>query len=291
MTSGFNRRDFIKCAGFFVVGSQAKVQKPSENMDNKISLYNESVHNFQVGHIPVVVLDPGSQKTPRRLVIWINHFGGRKEQVWTFLSALAEQGFVAVSFDSWQHGERGTESGAELSKRVFSRFRKHMWPIIGQTALDASRVIDWAIKNLGVSEDVYLGGVSMGGDIAVAAAGFDHRIKRVAAIIATPDWKRPGMKIGHDLVDQGEADPYANFFYQQLNPITNLSSFVHRPEITFECGAEDDHVPPDGALRFKQALDELYGDKRHRLRVNIHQGVGHDASNKTMQANCLDWFL
>jgi uncharacterized protein len=36
--------------------------------------------------------------------------------------------------------------------------------------------------------------VSTGGDIAVAPAGIDQRISRVAAIVATPHWTRPGMR-------------------------------------------------------------------------------------------------
>jgi len=48
---------------------------------------------------------------------------------------------VALSFDPWQHGERGRETRDELAGRVFGAFRRHMWPILGHTTLDALRVL------------------------------------------------------------------------------------------------------------------------------------------------------
>ncbi len=79
-----------------------------------------------------------------------------------------------------------------------------------------------------------VGGLSMGGDIAVAAAGLDHRVERVAAIIATPDWLRPGMQDLFNpgtVLPPGEPDAYAQYFYDHLNPLTHLAAFVHGPAI------------------------------------------------------------
>lgn len=55
-------------------------------------------------------------------------------------------------------------------------------------------------------------------------------------------------------------------------------------------GKEDDHVPPDGALRFQKALRETYQSQPDRLRVNLHPGVGHQMI-PAMWQNCLAWFL
>ncbi len=214
-----------------------------------------------------------------------------QESVASNLQDLAAAGFIGISYDPWQHGERGTETREQLAGRVFSKFRAHMWPIIGQTALDTLRVIDWAIANLGAAPVIYMGGNSMGGDIAVAAAGLDPRIVCVAAIVATPDWTRPGMRRGtkdSPLIPTGEADAYAAFFYDHINPLTHLSHYARRPAITFECGAEDAHVPPDGALRFEAALrqqDPLYAE---RLRVNMHPGIAHEVTT-AMWEQSLAW--
>jgi cephalosporin-C deacetylase-like acetyl esterase len=94
--------------------------------------------------------------------------------------------------------------------RAFSQFRRNVWPILGHTTLDAMRVLDWAVESF-QPDELVAGGVSMGGDISIALAGIDERVGRVAAMIATPDWTRPGMTILNDpdsLIEQGEPTPY-----------------------------------------------------------------------------------
>jgi dienelactone hydrolase len=221
---------------------------------------------------------------------------GTKQDSLPFLQQLAGAGFVAVSLDPWQHGQRGTESGEQLAQRVFGDFRRHMWPILGQTTLDALRVIDWATATLDSGPEVVAGGVSMGGDVAVALAGIDQRVSRVAAVVATPDWTRPGMRDLFDpsrVLPQGQADAYAQWFYDQLDPLTHLHAYAHGPAITLECGADDTHVPPDGALRFQAALREAYPAVAERVRVTLHPGVGHldGAQHPVLAQNCLAWFL
>jgi uncharacterized protein len=95
------------------------------------------------------------------------------------------------------------------------------------------------------------------------------------------------------VLPQGQADAYAQWFYDQLDPRSHLDAYVHGPAITFECGADDTHVPPDGALRFQAALREAYPAVAERVRVTLHPGIGHldGAQNPTLARNCLAWFL
>lgn len=65
-----------------------------------------------------------------------------KDEMRPVLESLAGVGFSAVSLDPRQHGERGSESADEIRARVFTDFRRHMWPIIGHATLDCLRVID-----------------------------------------------------------------------------------------------------------------------------------------------------
>ncbi len=247
-----------------------------------------------VDHIPVLWVEPATRRPGTRLVIWLNGLSGNKEQMLPYLQELAAAGFVALSFDAWQHGARGTEEPQALAARVFNSFRRAMWPILGQTTLDTLRVIDWAVQTLGVAPQIFMGGISMGGDISVAAAGLDQRIRRVAAMVATPDWLRPGMQNLFQpgkLVDPGVPDAYAQYFYDQLNPLTHLSAYQHGPAITFECGANDTHVPPDGAQRFQAALRQAAPAAAQRMRVNLIAYAGHmDARKPVFWQNCLEWF-
>ena len=243
------------------------------------------------GHVPVVWVEPAQRRAGAPLALWLPHFSGSKELALPFLHDLAAAGFVAMSLDPWQHGERGTESREDLFRRVFGSFRHHMWPILAQTALDATRVIDWAADTLGTGPGVVAGGVSMGGDIAVALAGVDPRVSRVAALVATPDWTRPGMQLEGRLVAQGEPDAYARWLYERLDPFTHLDAYARGPSIAFECGADDTHVPPDGALRFRDALRARHPGAAERVRVTLHPGLDHlpAARSDALAQRCLAW--
>ena len=226
-----DRREFVKSSTLLF----GTTFIPTKDLGAEIKMNRQDfqvgdITLFSIDHIPAIRIEPKERNSFNKLIIWINHFGGEKEKTQPFLLELASKGYVAISLDAWQHGQRKIESKKELASRVFGQFRQNMWPIIGQTALDVSKVIDWSVENLAVSNDVYIGGVSMGGDIAVAAAGIDHRIKRVAVMIATPDWMRPGMKMNkpsgaRDFLDQGEANTYSNFFYKQLSHSTGRGSY------------------------------------------------------------------
>ena len=236
------------------------------------------VRTAVVDGISVLWFEPTVERARRRLAICLPGLSGTKEHMLLFIRSLADAGFIALAFDPWQHGERGAEDSPALAARVFGSFRRHMWPILGQTTLDTLRVIDWAIASLGVEPSVVMSGISMGGDISVAAAGLDARIERVAALVATPDWTRPGMQdLFHPgtVLPQGEADAYARFFYDQINPLTHLSNYARGPAIRFICGADDTHVPPDGALRFQAALRDAYPAAAERVVVDLLPGRGH----------------
>jgi dienelactone hydrolase len=237
------------------------------------------IHSAQIDHIPAIWIEPAESQATRRLVIFLSGLTGTKENNISYLTALAQAGFVALSFDTWEHGVRTALTPQQVGARTFGDFRHYMWVNIGQTALETLRVIDWAIATLGVSDQVCMGGISMGGDISVAAAGIDPRIRRVAAVVATPDWLRPGMVTlfspDHALMPVGSPDAYSRWFYEQLNPITHLAHYAHAPEIRFINGEKDDHVPPEAAFRFKAALAELYPQAAANVTIDLLPGLDH----------------
>ncbi len=235
------------------------------------------------GDIPVAWIEPEPTEE-RTLVIWLPGFSGTKEGVEPYLADLAEAGFVALGFDPYQHGERMIETLEELRTRIHGNIRRYFWPILAQTAEDVTQVIDWAIAQLGVGERVGMGGISAGGDASVAAA-VDQRIEAVAAGIATPDWLRPGS-----FEPPGEPDAAAQSDYRRRNPLTNLEAYRHTPAISFQNGALDDQVPPDGSLRFVEALHrEIYADCPERIEAVLHEGVAH-AFEEPQWHNSVGWF-
>jgi dienelactone hydrolase len=174
------------------------------------------------------------------------------------MGGLAER-MIADSVDSLVRRD------VALSKRVVGNIRRFFWPILAQTAEETPKVIDWAIKTLKVRKEVGMGGISMGGDISVAAASVDRRIKAVSACVATPDWMRPGS-----IEPPAEPDAAAQADYDRRNPLTHLKAYRHRPAIAFQSGADDKIVPSDGATRFVDVTSEATG----RLVYEAIQAMG-----------------
>lgn len=223
-----------------------------------------------VGEIPVVYVAPRGEDR-KKLVIFLSGFSGNKEDCVPRLEELAALGFTALSFDAWQHGERMVADVEELRRRIRGNIRRYFWPILAHTAKEIPRVIDWALQRFDVSDAVGIGGISMGGDISVVAAGIDQRIVVAVPGIATPDWLRPGT-----FEPVGEADEVAQICYDELNPLTHLEHYAHCPRIVFQNGAEDGQVPPDGSLRFCEMLwASHYKEFPERIEAVLHEGVAH----------------
>jgi dienelactone hydrolase len=237
----------------------------------------------KAGDIPILAVAPAETKG-RTLIIWLTGFSGSKESVDPHLREFAKRGYVGLSFDPYQHGERRIEPNEALVQRVRGNIRRYFWVILARTADETPQVIDWAIKTLKVRKEVGMGGISMGGDISVAAAGVDRRIKAVSACVATPDGRRPGS-----FEPPGEPDALAQADYDRRNPLTHLNAYRHRPAIAFQSGADDKQVPPDGGVRFVEALKPRYGKQADRLVVNLQPNTPHRFTPEMLE-NSIRWF-
>jgi dienelactone hydrolase len=228
-----------------------------------------------VDGIPVLLVVP-DRTHGRELVLWMSHLGGSAEQTRPMLERLAAAGHPAVSFDPPGHGRRADGGDPrELARWVLGAFRRRMWPLLGQTTLESLRVVSWAMGQTDASGPIRAGGVSMGGDAAVALVGIDPRIDRVATVGSTPNWDRPDMRGIDDpetVLDQGESDPYAQWYADQLDPRRHLERYEGGVAISFELGGADHHIPAENAREFREALTPAAQD---RIRIQIHSGLDH----------------
>lgn len=242
------------------------------------------LHRAAVDHIPVIWCEPAEERRTGNVAIWLSGLGGRKENLAPYLADLADRGFIAISFDAYDHGERMRGTPDEFRSRLERNKRRYFWPIMAHTIDEIPRVLDWAAEHLGANGKAMAGGISMGGDIAVAAGGLDRRIVCAAACISTPDWLRPGTD-----ESPSEPDTMAWNGYRRFNPLANLERYAHCPAIVFENGAQDGHVPPDGARRFAQLLlGSAYAGCPERIAVHEHP-VGHEMI-PAMWQGALAWF-
>ncbi len=276
----FGRADALKVLTSLALGSMAcLILAPVKSAEAPRIVVEEA----RVEGIPVRVHAPQPTRG-RTLVIWLTGFSGSKTSVETQLRDLAAKGYVAMSFDPVEHGDRRIELQPELVSRVRGNIRRYFWPILAKSAQETTTLIDWAMERYGVLPEVGMGGVSMGGDISVAATGVEHRIKVVSACVATPDWMRPGS-----FEPPGAPDAYAQACYDAVNPLTNLRSYGHKPWIAFQSGAVDRQVPPDGGEKFVAALKRSYGSDAGRLVVNLQPNTPH-AFTPEMWKQSLAWF-
>lgn len=231
-----------------------------------------------VDEIPIAFCKPDPKLANGSIALWIPYLGGDKNTGLAELQALAKAGFFAISFDPIQHGERHSPQEPDIRSLVFQSFRAVMWNILGITVLDAFRVLDWAVGKYSLNHDIVVGGISMGGDIAVSLAGIDKRVRKVAAIAASPDWMRPGMTDVMDytkVIVQGDPTPYGAWLYSQLDPLTNLSNYSHAPRILFELGEADTHISPSHAIGFKEKLSQNNQDGAAAIEIHINSGADH----------------
>jgi dienelactone hydrolase len=242
--------------------------------------------------IPIYWLVPASAPV-RKLVVWLHGFTESRADVTGNLRDMAAAGYVAFSFDPVDHGtlSRYPQEGAIIDPTdgafiadTDGKLYRHFWSIEAETADSIPRLIDWAIAELGVVPEVGIGGKSLGGDIAVAAAGLDKRITAVAACIATPDWLKPGS-----IYEVRAPNAAIQAQFDQYNPITNLDRYQHCPAMLFQCGTADTVVPAAGALRFSQALADTYRNCPYKLEVLLEEDVEHELT-ETMWHNALRWF-
>jgi uncharacterized protein len=256
-----------------------------------------SVKRAIAENIPVIYMEPVIPIKQRKLAIFLSGLSGTKESLIPYLADIAERGYVALAFDNYEHGERGMESKEEISTRVFSNMRKYGWKILGKTALDTIKVIDWAIEYLNVLPEIYMGGISMGGDITITVAGIDSRLVRIAPIITTPDWMRPGMhEIGNSskLMDPGVSDSDSQNIYDQLNPITHLKRYLNCPPMRATLGEVDTHIPSANLERFKRELKEISSDAANRIEIVYISDADHPdvmARRNEWWEEMLTWWL
>lgn len=250
-----------------------------------------NMQTARVAGIPVL-WEESAPAIGRQLVIWLPGFTNGKESVQDALHDLAAAGYVALSFDPVDHGERSHRSHREIADPTSGRFRsttdgciyRHFWSILAETAEEVPTIIDWAVATLGVAPVVGIGGKSMGGDIAVTAAGLESRIAVVAACIATADWLKPGS-----IYELSAPNPVIQAQYERYNPLTNLERYRRCPAISFQCGAADPVVPADGAVRFVRALKPIYAACPEKLEVVIEDSAEHQLTG-TMWRRALRWF-
>ncbi|MEE3193420.1 MAG: hypothetical protein VX289_02790, partial [Candidatus Poribacteria bacterium] len=100
-----------------------------------------NIQQATVDEIPLVWYEPeGLEK--RQLVIWLAGFSSDKDTGIREAETIAKAGFLVLSFDPDQHGDRMDNTVKELRERVRNNIRCYFWPILANTTKETPKIID-----------------------------------------------------------------------------------------------------------------------------------------------------
>lgn len=286
-------------------------QEPSQ-----VTVGEYTVNKIWIDLIPVYYITPDGYKDgdDMKICLFLSGLSGNKESlVNTYAKYILENGWTAVFFDHYMHGERADiynpttiltsseEEVAELRKKILTTCFKNMyrygWEILGNTSLNALRVLDYFYDNFPVVESV-MGGHSMGGDTSLVVAGLDNRINRILCVVTSPDWLRPGMHHlnGYGDVevpsDPGEPDAMSKWYFDSFSPSMNLTRYDRgNLDAMFVCGELDTHINPNWVYTFRENVYRLNPKAGEKLGIWTNMGAGHASPGEDDLHKLFSWLL
>ncbi|GIP26120.1 hypothetical protein J23TS9_12500 [Paenibacillus sp. J23TS9] len=99
-----------------------------------------NVYPHRLDHIPIIWEEPDEERNGH-LVIWLPGMTGSMDELRSHLRMFADAGFLAVSYDPYEHGERMRESRELFIGKLRSNKRRFFWPMIAMTAEEYPRVM------------------------------------------------------------------------------------------------------------------------------------------------------
>lgn len=230
--------------------------------------------NAQIDNITISYCKP---ENPVGITLWIPYLGGNREDCAAELEYIAAHNYVGITLDPWMHGSRAENTKPGIRTRALKDFRKIMWQVLGLTTIDAYKIMDWAVNEFNIDKNITVGGLSMGGDIALSLAGLDARIKKVAGVASSPDWNRKGMTDVMDstkIIDQGIPSEFSSWLCSQFNPMNNSDKYTREISIQLEYGKKDTHILYKWAEEFKKSV-EICKTSKLMMDIITNEDVNH----------------
>jgi len=266
-----------------------------------------TIEQYKVGEIPILtVRKEGTEGCP--LVFFIHGFTSDKREGLPLGYELAMKGFYFVAFDATLHGERldpqleGVLSGvAGNIYPVDSGLDAYclMHEIIVQTSIEIELLISHFENDHHADPNrVGLTGFSMGGFVSFYCAANNPRIQAAAPAAGIPAFSSRW----EDVVL--EASSYEKWFtamesttsqtarltdwMKGIDPFDRLNQFFPKPLLIIN-GDLDTDSPKKYSVDLYRTLKPVYASHPERLRLRIHDGVGHQFT-RTMMEDIIDWF-
>ena len=209
-------------------------------------------------------------------VLLYHGFGGTKERMEAYSTALAEAGFLTVSLDAVGHGERRYPDFDAIfnDQRWDTRFHAtetDVLQLVDDTVAEVPSIIDDLLdRGWARTDGIGIGGRSLGGNVSYASVLADRRIRAAASVVGSPEWTLPRAHSPHHFPDR--------FF-----PAAVLSQSA-------EC---DEYVPAEPVRDFHDKLQPWYAREPEKVQYLEYPGVGHFLTPELNAASCRQmtaWF-
>lgn len=265
------------------------------------------VDTSSVNDIPILSIhQEGCEGAP--LVLYIHGYGANKDQGLFFGIEMARRGLFFVSFDAVKHGERYET----LLEKVRSGHGENIYPV--QTGLDTFYLMHEIIvrTNQDVEdlithyendqrvngEAVGVAGFSMGGYAVFYNLAVNPRIKAGVSIAGIPAFEERWndvvleastyQKWEEAMSRASDETEVRRKFMRKHDPVRMMSSFPPRP-LLIMCGDLDLDSPKKYMVDFYREMRHLYQADLRRIRLSIHDEVGHQLARSMIQETG-DWF-
>jgi dienelactone hydrolase len=267
-----------------------------------------SVETFQVKGIPIMTLSQeNAVNCP--VVFYVHGFTGDKLDGLPLGYRLASQGFYFVSVDAYMHGERmlpGQQNvwGPDDEDFVYPAdtgldMAIFMYQVIAQTVQDVDTLIEYFKKDERADLDrLGIAGASMGAEIAYCLAASDPRFQVAVPLVGMPAFTE---RMADVLIECSSYDKWTKIFedlqpeiermmdfIRGLDPFEKMRDFCPKPLMMIN-GEHDLNAPKIYSIRLYEYLKPLYAPHPARLKLNFHDGVGHEVTTE-MLADACDWF-
>ncbi|MCX8183865.1 MAG: alpha/beta fold hydrolase [Crenarchaeota archaeon] len=235
-------------------------------------VYFNSVNSERV---PALISIPsGRGKHP--CVVFLHGYGGSKEDMLSFASLVAAEGYAVIAIDAEFHGER-----REKGKALYSPNLEESRNGIIQTIIDLRRAVDYleTKEEIDVERIGYVGG-SMGGILGAIFIGVEPRIKAAALLVAGGNMSLMIMRSQHPAIpairrymeEQGMTYKELQEKLNLVDPLNFIGKFAPRP-VVFHLGKYDRIVPAEAGEQLYKAAGEpkqvYWYDSGHDLPLEL----------------------
>ncbi|SHK45972.1 alpha/beta hydrolase family protein [Paramaledivibacter caminithermalis] len=226
-------------------------------------------------NIPTLEIYSENTFEKRPLVFIMHGLGSSKERNVEYGYRLVQQGFFAVSFDAYMHGEQGTE---EFKKLGYMEKFMRVFDVVEETTKYIDTMIEAYKDDKRIDADrIGLVGISMGGFIIYNYLANNKRdnIKAAVPIISCPYWSSNAKEFvkknpeGRKYIHKEDYE-----YIESIEPINSLKTMKDFPLLMLN-GVKDELI---SIKVVRESFDMLKGNYSNKDRIKLieYQDAGHE---------------